>query len=83
MWTISFWKDSIERAVKTAAQTVVGLLVAGATILDIDWGQAAAVTATAMLASVLTSLISTGVGDHASPSLVDDGGKYRRGQRVE
>lgn len=81
MWTLDFWKDTVERSVKTAAQTIVGLLVAGATILTIDWAQAAAVTGTAMLASVLTSLISTGVGDHESPSLVD-GGKWRRGERV-
>lgn len=82
MFSLSFALDALERAIKTAAQTIVGLLVAGATILTIDWAQAAAVTGTAMLASVLTSLISTGVGDHESPSLVD-GGKWRRGERVE
>ena len=83
MWSLGFWRDALERAVKTAAQTVVGLLVAGVTVLDIDWGQAAAVTGTAALASILTSLISSGVGDHGSASLVDDGGKWRRGRRVE
>lgn len=82
MWSLGFWRDAVERAVKTAAQTVVGLLVAGVTVLNIDWGQAAAVTGTAALASILTSLISTGVGDHESPSLVD-GGRWRRGERVE
>ncbi|MFT3662003.1 MAG: holin [Gordonia sp. (in: high G+C Gram-positive bacteria)] len=83
MWTAQFWRDALERAIKTGAQTVAGLLVTGATILDIDWTQAVAVTGTAVLASLLTSLVSSGVGDPRSAALLaDDGGKYRRGRRV-
>lgn len=81
MWTNQFWKDTAERAIRTGAQTLIGLLVAGATILTIDWAEAGAVIGTAMLASVLMSLMGSGIGDHESPSLLD--GKWRRGKRVE
>nr|WP_314638641.1 holin [uncultured Olsenella sp.] len=45
------------RAVKTAAQTAVALIGTGAVaITSLDWGQIAAVTATAAVLSVLTSV---------------------------
>ncbi|GAA4809677.1 holin [Tomitella cavernea] len=77
MWTIDFWEDTGERAVKTAVQALLALLAVGTTVLDLDWGNAAAVVGTAALVSVLTSLVSSGIGDHDSPSLLPARGRQR------
>lgn len=79
MWETKFWRDAAERAAKTGAQTLAALLVAGTTILTIDWGQALAVTGTTMLASVLTSIISTGVGNPSTAAMLPASpGRHRK-----
>lgn len=72
MYDAMYWKAVFERAVKTAAQTGISLFAAGATILDIDWTQGAAVVATATLLSVLSSIASTHVGEFTGPSLANE-----------
>lgn len=72
MWTVDFWKATAERAVKTAAQAGIALFAAGVTIIDIDWGQGAAVVATATLLSVLSSVASNNFGPFEGPSLADE-----------
>ena len=69
MYEAMYWKAVGERAVKTAAQSAVALFAAGATILDIDWAQGAAVVGTATLLSVLSSIASTHLGEFTGPSL--------------
>lgn len=76
MRSSAFWFDAGERAVKTAAQALIALFVAGVTIVSIDWREALAVAATAALISVLTSIASSGVGDHDTASLVDAPGRH-------
>lgn len=71
MWELKFWKQTVERAIRTAAQALLalwGTQVSG--VLDVDWTQAASVAALAALSSVLMSIVATGVGDHESPSFV-------------
>lgn len=69
MWTKTFWLDATERAVKTAAQSAIGVLTA--TSVDaIDWAAGLGVVAVATAASVLTSIVSSGRGDTDSASLV-------------
>jgi hypothetical protein len=73
MWSLSFWKDAAERAIRTAAQALLALWstqVMG--IMEVDWVQAGSVAALAALTSVLMSLIATGVGDKGTPSFVDE-----------
>lgn len=67
-----YWTAVVERAAKTFAQSLVALFVAGSTILTIDWQQALAVSGTAALVSVLTSIASTNLGPFSGPSLVDE-----------
>lgn len=54
--TKTFIKGAAERAVKTGSQTLLALVTTGAAITSIDWPDALAITATAALASILTSL---------------------------
>lgn len=72
MYDSLYWKATAERAIKTGAQSAVALFAAGATILDIDWAQGAAVVATATLLSVLSSIASTRAGEFIGPSLTTE-----------
>jgi hypothetical protein len=67
-----FWIATGERAVKTFAQALVALFVAGVTVLTIDWQQGLAVAATAALVSVLTSIASVRLGSFEGPSLAGE-----------
>lgn len=68
-----FWTASIERAVKTFAQTTVALIGTNAVgILDIDWAQTASAAGLAAVLSVLTSIGSVNLGPNKGPSLVDE-----------
>jgi len=78
IWSGTFWRDALERAVKTGAQTLAALLVAGTTILSLNWVDALAVTGTAVLASVLTSIVSTGIGSPTSAAALPTG-RHRKG----
>jgi hypothetical protein len=71
MFTSTFIRGALERAVKTFAQALVALFVADVTILTVDWRQAVAVSATAALVSILTSVASEPFGPTGSPSLVE------------
>ena len=64
--------DVTERAVKTAAQSAVGVLSAGALgVLDVDWGAVGSVAGLAAVVSVLTSIASSGFGRNGTASLVE------------
>lgn len=74
MWTALFWRDATERAISTAAQAALGLLVVDGGslyvgLLDVDWPAGLAVVGSAALASVLKALAATRVGDPGSASL--------------
>lgn len=71
MWTAKFWKQALERAIKSAAQALIGLwLVDGVfNVLTVDVKLAGGVAAGAAVLSVLTSLVSLPIGDTDSPSL--------------
>ena len=59
MFTLAFWKAATERAVKTAAQTLVLLIGAGTVgITALNWPELLGLAGTAALLSVLTSVVS-------------------------
>jgi hypothetical protein len=71
MWTKTFWKQSVERAVKSAAQALLGLwALDGFNVLHADFPLAGGVAGGAALLSVLTSIVTSGVGEKDSPSAV-------------
>lgn len=49
-------KAALIRAVKTIAQTAVGMIAVGAALSDVNWIYVASVSATAGILSLLTSL---------------------------
>jgi hypothetical protein len=72
MWTAKFWRETAERAVKSAAQAVVGIwAMDGFNIVNADFGLAAGVAGGAAALSVLTSILTAGVGEANSPSAVE------------
>lgn len=69
MFTIRFWKDAAERAIRTAAQALIALWGVGVTgILEVDWEQAASVTGLAVVTSLLMSIVSSGMGEKGTAS---------------
>lgn len=59
MWKAAFWKDAVERAIRTFAQTFGAVvLAAGTGLLDTDWLTGVSAAGMAGLLSVLTSLAS-------------------------
>lgn len=72
MNTSAFWAAACERAVKTFAQTLIALIGAGAiNVTAIPWPDNLGIAVTATLLSVLTSLVSSTVGN-AGPSLATE-----------
>ncbi len=54
------WVDAADRAIKTSAATLVGVVGSNLIqITDVDWGQAMNITALAAVVSLLTSIAST------------------------
>lgn len=72
MFTVTFWKQTAERAIKSAAQALLGLWVGDQAFnaWNADWKKAAGVALGGAILSVLTSLASASVGHSDSPSLV-------------
>jgi hypothetical protein len=75
MFTKTFLKDLFERAIKTAAQTLV--LAVGASqgfdLFTADWRTLGAAAAGGFIMSVLSSLASKPFGDRESASVVGSG----------
>lgn len=71
MLTPWFWKSTLERAVKSFAQTLVALLSAdGIGLVDAPWTIALSTAGMAALLSMLTSVASERVGEPGSLSAV-------------
>jgi hypothetical protein len=56
IFTKKWWKCALIRALKTVAQTAVGMIPAAVTITQVDWLTVAGAAALAGVVSLLTSL---------------------------
>ncbi len=71
MYTLTFWKDAAERAIRTAAQALLALWATDVSgVLAVDWVQAGSVSALAALMSLLMSIAATGTGSQDSASTI-------------
>lgn len=77
MFRLAFWKQSAERAVKTAAQfALVGLGGNFVSVWDADWKTIAGAAAAGAVTSLLTSVASEPFGPMESPSIVFEDATY-------
>ena len=70
--TGSFWLDTLERAIKTAAQTLLGLI--GTNVVDVtslDWQEVGIAVGFTTALSVLTSIVSSGIGEPGTASVLN------------
>lgn len=70
LFTVSFWKDATERAVKSLAQAVV--LVLGGDAVDVwhvNWQTVVGAGLGGALLSLMTSLASVGIANRGTASL--------------
>ena len=73
IFSLVFWKDAFERAIKTAAQAALGLWAVadqGFEVLSVDWRTALVAAGSGALLSVLTSIISAPLSSDETASLV-------------
>ena len=71
MFSFTFWKDAAERAIRTAAQSLIALTATDISgVLEVDWVQSASVAALAALTSILMSIAATGVGNSQDASAI-------------
>jgi ElaB/YqjD/DUF883 family membrane-anchored ribosome-binding protein len=73
MFTLKFWKDAIERALKTAAQAGIVVIGTSQLVTEVDWVVVVSGAALGFILSILTSIASSAFGDGDSASLVDLG----------
>lgn len=73
MFSIAFWKDAAERAIKTAAQSVLlGLSIGeGFNVFNMDFGLALGFAGGGAVMSLLTSIASAPFAPAGKASLVD------------
>lgn len=76
MWSTTFWKGALERAVKTFLQA---LIAAGGAdqfnLLSLDWRAVLGIAGSAAVLSLLTSVVSSPLGPvsvEGTPSLTED-----------
>ena len=64
----SFWSGLLERSVATFAQSLLGALVVGSSVVDIDWKTALGIAGTATLAAVLKAFATPAETDRSVPT---------------
>lgn len=64
----SFWTGLLERSISTFAQSLLGAIVIGSSVVDLDWKSSLGIAATATLASVLKSFAAPAETDRAIPT---------------
>lgn len=71
MWSKAFWMDATERAVKTFAQVILALGVAGALdAFEVDWMKVLGVALGAVILSFASSIVSAEIRKTPTASLV-------------
>lgn len=62
MWTWEFWSDTLERAVYTFAEAMLGYMTVGG-FSDIDWKHALSVSGVAFIATIFKCILTYGMSE--------------------
>lgn len=73
MWSKIFWLDAADRALRTFAQTLGATVTVGDAIYHVDWTAGLGIAATAAIASLLTSVATSKVGETGTAAIVAPG----------
>ena len=81
LFTKDFWIDTLERAIRTACQAALSAgVIGGVGLFEVDWLNVCGIALVAAIASVLTSVASSGKTDSISPA--SGSSPHVRGARV-
>ena len=70
--TATFWLDTLERTIRTAAQALLGALTASQVALDeLDWQLVGLTVGTACILSVLMAIVASGIGEPGTASVLN------------
>lgn len=85
MFTKDFWVDTLERAIRTACQAALSAgVVGGVGLFEVDWLNVGGIALVAAIASVLTSVASSGKTDSISPASFAMSGRAKvRGKHIK
>lgn len=85
MFTKDFWVDTFERAIRTACQAALSAgVVGGVGLFEVDWLNVCGIALVAAIASVLTSVASSGKTDSISPASFAMSGRAKvRGKHIK
>lgn len=76
LFSRDFWVDALERAIRTACQAALSAgVVGGVGLFDVDWLNVCGIALVAAIASLLTSVASSGDADSISPASLVSSGK--------
>lgn len=71
MFTLVFWKDTCERAIRAAATSFIAVLGADATMWNLDGQVLIGVPATAAVLEIAVSLSSAGLSQKGTAGIVN------------
>lgn len=71
MFTISFWRDTAERATRAAATAFIPVLGGEAIFWDLGWEPLVGIPVTAALLEIAASLSAIKIGKVGTPALLD------------
>lgn len=73
MFTVSFWKDTLSRAIATAAEAALALIATSTLIESVSWQAVGSTAGLAFIATVLKCIAATaGLAKGASTDLAKD-----------
>ena len=70
MWTKGFLLDAAGRPIRTFARALLASITVGDAVYHVDWTAGLGIAATAAIASLLTSVATSKVGDAGTAAII-------------
>lgn len=71
MFTLIFWKDTLERATRNASTSFIAIIGADTVMLDLGWEAILGIPATAAILEIAVSLSTVGLGQNGTAGIVN------------